>query len=220
MRWRQAALSARLFPIALRLFLVLHSLENRDSGSWGPRTSSGAEGRGRGTMRRLTAWLLGVLAMVVATGAYAETVSGDRVNCRSAARATASVLGVLRRGQDVPVLSRSGAWSYVDRPSLPACYVRSDLLGYSAGGYATSTYRTSPRSRAGRSSYRSATGLYSGSRYTASGRRRSSSGRSRSRSRGLYDGGGSCPCSGSNICIGPRGGRYCITSGGNKRYGV
>lgn len=32
--------------------------------------------------------------------------------------------------------------------------------------------------------------------------------------------GGTCPCSGSNVCIGPRGGRYCITSGGNKRYGV
>lgn len=30
--------------------------------------------------------------------------------------------------------------------------------------------------------------------------------------------GGTCPCSGSNNCIGPRGGRYCITSGGNKRY--
>lgn len=29
-----------------------------------------------------------------------------------------------------------------------------------------------------------------------------------------------CPCSGSRVCIGPRGGRYCITSGGNKRYGV
>lgn len=29
-----------------------------------------------------------------------------------------------------------------------------------------------------------------------------------------------CPCSGSKVCVGPRGGRYCITSGGNKRYGV
>ncbi|MGY1408370.1 SH3 domain-containing protein [Luteimonas sp. A611] len=29
---------------------------------------------------------------------------------------------------------------------------------------------------------------------------------------------GSCPCSGSSNCFGPRGGRYCITSGGNKRY--
>lgn len=30
--------------------------------------------------------------------------------------------------------------------------------------------------------------------------------------------GSSCPCSSSNNCFGPRGGRYCITSGGNKRY--
>ncbi|SMS12673.1 hypothetical protein CFBP1590__5087 [Pseudomonas viridiflava] len=30
----------------------------------------------------------------------------------------------------------------------------------------------------------------------------------------------SCPCFSGNVCIGPRGGRYCITSGGNKRYGV
>lgn len=31
---------------------------------------------------------------------------------------------------------------------------------------------------------------------------------------------GACPCNGGNVCVGPRGGRYCITSGGNKRYGV
>lgn len=29
-----------------------------------------------------------------------------------------------------------------------------------------------------------------------------------------------CPCGSGHVCIGPRGGRYCITSGGNKRYGV
>lgn len=29
-----------------------------------------------------------------------------------------------------------------------------------------------------------------------------------------------CPCGSGQVCIGPRGGRYCITSGGNKRYGV
>lgn len=38
-------------------------------------------------------------------------------------------------------------------------------------------------------------------------------------SRNYYNDSG-CPCSGSRVCIGPRGGRYCITSGGNKRYGV
>lgn len=31
--------------------------------------------------------------------------------------------------------------------------------------------------------------------------------------------GGNCPCGSGRVCIGPRGGRYCITSGGNKRYG-
>jgi hypothetical protein len=31
---------------------------------------------------------------------------------------------------------------------------------------------------------------------------------------------GTCPCSGGHVCVGPRGGRYCITSGGKKRYGV
>ncbi|MBN6776640.1 SH3 domain-containing protein [Pseudomonas granadensis] len=32
--------------------------------------------------------------------------------------------------------------------------------------------------------------------------------------------GSSCSCSSGSVCIGPRGGRYCITSGGKKRYGV
>lgn len=31
---------------------------------------------------------------------------------------------------------------------------------------------------------------------------------------------GACPCGSRQVCIGPRGGRYCITSGGGKRYGV
>lgn len=31
---------------------------------------------------------------------------------------------------------------------------------------------------------------------------------------------GDCSCRAHNVCYGPRGGRYCLTSGGNKRYGV
>lgn len=46
--------------------------------------------------------------------------------------------------------------------------------------------------------------------------RRSSSRRSYSNSSFTSD---DCSCSGGNVCIGPRGGRYCITAGGNKRYG-
>lgn len=29
---------------------------------------------------------------------------------------------------------------------------------------------------------------------------------------------GSCPCSAGALCTGPRGGRYCLTPSGNKRY--
>ena len=39
-----------------------------------------------------------------------------------------------------------------------------------------------------------------------------------SKSTQSYSYGGSCPCSGSFNCTGKRGGQYCITSGGNKRY--
>lgn len=28
----------------------------------------------------------------------------------------------------------------------------------------------------------------------------------------------SCSCGSGSVCTGPRGGRYCVTSGGNKRY--
>ncbi|MPM59999.1 hypothetical protein SDC9_106845 [bioreactor metagenome] len=34
------------------------------------------------------------------------------------------------------------------------------------------------------------------------------------------DSGSGCPCGGGKVCVGPRGGRYCIMSGGNKRYGI
>ena len=32
--------------------------------------------------------------------------------------------------------------------------------------------------------------------------------------------GGGCRCSSGGVCVGPRGGRYCYTSSGNKRYGI
>lgn len=28
-----------------------------------------------------------------------------------------------------------------------------------------------------------------------------------------------CPCGSGKVCVGPRGGRYCITKSGNKEYG-
>ena len=62
----------------------------------------------------------------------------------------------------------------------------------------------------------------------AEARRRSSRRGSRRWTRGVSGGvggssdttSGECPCNGGKVCVGPRGGRYCITSSGNKRYGV
>lgn len=55
-------------------------------------------------------------------------------------------------------------------------------------------------------------------------RGRSRRGRRRGLSGGAFYRGttndGDCPCNGGNVCVGPRGGRYCITSSGRKRYGV
>lgn len=166
-------------------------------------------------------WALVAACMCVGVAAQAETVTGNGVNCRAAARTTAPVLGTLHRGDTVPVISSANGWSYVDPNDLPACYVRSDFLAFASSGY--SSY-VSPRStsnvRSTRSTYRRGSNLYSAPRSTISRKRSSASSRRSGQSRGLYDSSSSCPCSGGSVCIGPRGGRYCITSGGNKRYGV
>ena len=62
----------------------------------------------------------------------------------------------------------------------------------------------------------------------SSGRSKGSSGKRSSKSKSAGIGGGlgamggssDCPCGSANVCVGPRGGRYCLTSSGNKRYGV
>lgn len=158
------------------------------------------------------------VCLMVAGAAYAERVAGDGVNCRSAARQTARVVGHLERGDFVRVLGSGRGWSRVDPTALPVCWVRSDLLaGDAAPGMVSTRSSRSERARPSRWPTSRSYGLYSASR--ARSHRRSTARSSGRTSRGFF-GGGSCPCSGGNVCIGPRGGRYCITSGGNKRYGV
>jgi hypothetical protein len=168
-------------------------------------------------------WRMIVLALglCVTTVATAETVTGAKVNCRAAARANAILLGTLDRGDTVPVLSRQNGWSYVDPSDLPACFVKSEFLSSASAIVGTSSsLRAARRPAWSGPSYRRGTTLFSMPRIASHRKARSTSTPRRARSRGSYSGGGSCPCSGSQVCIGPRGGRYCITSGGNKRYGV
>lgn len=170
-------------------------------------------------------------------------VSARSLNCRSNASPASSVVVGLRRGQQLAISEQRDGWSRVDGPQQ--CWVRSDLLADSSpiggsesqqssyGKVASGNHATRPNgllsSNIGAdNSYEIPDVSLSDGRKTRARqekphRVRASYNRARStrpRSNNLYSGGSSCPCRGSRVCIGPRGGRYCITSGGNKRYGV
>lgn len=169
--------------------------------------------------------------------AIPQYVTARSLNCRADPKGGATVVRALARGQSVNVAEESGGWSKISG-ALP-CWASSDYLSASApaaleliGGQRPmpalaggSTFATGSNSG---DSGAAMTAAGAGAAAAVAGRslspksRGSRSARAR-RVRGSSGGGysdSSCPCSGGNICIGPRGGRYCITSGGNKRYGV
>jgi len=163
--------------------------------------------------------LLFVIGLMPGT-AHATTTTSN-VNCRSQPKPTASVVARLPDGTDVVVQRRAGSWSLV-RHDPRSCWVATRYL---SGESTADANRTSlQQTRASARQARAAT-----HRVSRPDRRPSAwSGMpsrlprrmSRPRRSFSYDNGGSCPCSGGNVCIGPRGGRFCITSGSNKRYGV
>jgi hypothetical protein len=109
----------------------------------------------------------------------------------------------LVRGARLEILERRGAWAKVS-PTGEACWI------------AAAQIDDTPAPD------RAPTALYAPSASAAVplARRRASAAAGRPRRSTGLSSGGSCPCGSGNICIGPRGGRYCITSGGNKRYGM
>ncbi len=166
-------------------------------------------------------------------------VSARSLNCRLEPAPTAGVSRGLKRGEQLSVGEEKDGWVQVN--SSPPCWVTARYLSDTpVPGAALSRGAAAPisalsSSAAGASSSRSDVGYSSfnprqsaGStssidvpHFTALEKRKARKARRKKASRKArnYDAGG-CPCSGRNVCIGPRGGRYCITSGGNKRYGV
>lgn len=155
-------------------------------------------------------------------------VAARSLNCRREPDGSAAVSERLARDDQVVVAERRGEWARLTRIGGD-CWVSSSFLAGGPGGGAEpagssaaaaqgliSTGAGSTVAAAG-AGYAAGNAIRSGRRHAGS-RRRSAS-RKRRSSGGGYSGSG-CPCSGSQVCIGPRGGRYCITSGGNKRYGV
>lgn len=154
------------------------------------------------------------------------TVAARSLNCRASADGGAAPVMSFRRGAAVAVAEESGEWTRVESGGR-SCWVASRFLtarssAASAGGASDG----SGGGGEGADGSSSGTGLghvardaaIGGATLAGSSHRARSRSHRRSTRRTYYD--ESCPCSGSKVCIGPRGGRYCITSGGNKRYGI
>lgn len=172
-------------------------------------------------------------------------VSARSLKCRSVASASAPVLKTLARNDAVQITEEAKGWAHVG--DSPGCWVATRYLAAlptsaapAPGGAKASTLLASPGaadpistseasanpnlttadiSLPSTSSTRKGRRTREASRYSAKSHGWSTP---RKKRRSLGDGysGSGCPCSGRQVCIGPRGGRYCITSGGNKRYGV
>ncbi len=139
-------------------------------------------------------------------------VSARSLNCRMVPDASATVVTGLARGSTLSITEESGTWRKVENGGQ-ACWVASQFVS-----------DTPPPAAAERARSSTATLVATGGAAASSSATKARSAKSRrkpKRQRALdsYNDQG-CPCSGSQVCIGPRGGRYCITSGGNKRYGV
>lgn len=130
--------------------------------------------------------------------AMAIYVNVSRANCRAVADPSGTVVARLARGTDLTSGEQIGGWTRVETNGR-SCWVSSALLS----SRAASTDNPAPNSL-NLPKLRSSTGAPS---FTP-------------RHHGSPPSASVCPCSGNDVCIGPRGGRYCITRGGDKRYGV
>lgn len=158
-----------------------------------------------------------------------RAVAVRSLKCRLAPSANARVVRSYTRNDPLPVAEEANGWARVT--GAPDCWVASRFLSGAgsmpvaqglvgtAAGAATGAGQPAAvsdansnvgSSRAVRSRTSHSSGVQSWQWPKPKKKRRSSG--------GGFDSG--CPCSGRLVCIGPRGGRYCITSGGNKRYGV
>lgn len=119
-----------------------------------------------------------------------QFVNADKLNLRN--QPGGKVISTLKRGEKVQVYEKKNGWVRVSLDGQPAKWLSSKSLCDGANCYAVSKPEPVRQARPASQPIPRQAPSY----------------------------GSSCPCSSGAVCIGPRGGRYCITSGGNKRYGV
>jgi len=143
-----------------------------------------------------------LLAVSISTiAADRKYVSVNTANIRNSPDGT--IIDRMRRGTEVEVHLETNNWSRISSENASPRWIHSSLLCSTLDCWVSAQSNNS-NSRSRKAHKRSS----------------SASRKSSIRSRTHYNNTSSCSCSGSQVCIGPRGGRYCITSGGNKRYGV
>lgn len=172
-------------------------------------------------LRKLCAGLLYLFFSCPLAAEELMYVAVDTANVRD--DPDGEVLSKLRRGADVVVFDTSGDWSRISEMNASPEWVSSSLLcdAVDCWKVAGRSNATGSARYSGQAGYAAPPPRVATTAKYSSGRkaRGTTLGRGSKRSRS-YDSGSGCPCSGRQVCIGPRGGRYCITSGGNKRYGV
>lgn len=119
-----------------------------------------------------------------------QFVNADKLNLRN--QPGGKVISTLKRGEKIQVYEKKNDWVRISLDGQPAKWLSSKNLCDGANCYAVSKLETVRQARPASQPIPRQAPSY----------------------------GSSCPCSSGTVCIGPRGGRYCITSGGNKRYGV
>ncbi|WP_411340307.1 SH3 domain-containing protein [Sphingopyxis sp. J-6] len=153
-------------------------------------------------------------ALCAPVGVHAEYVASDVLNCRAEPKPDSIVITKLAGGTPVTVKLTEQDWSLVDAGGT-FCWVNFRFLSATPVRPAPRSTKPAAKPRGGVTIRPVITGPI-----TRPARPDAAKPRARPSRQPLLQNRGACPCSGPNVCIGPRGGRYCITSGGNKRYGV
>ncbi|WP_409373339.1 SH3 domain-containing protein [Pseudomonas baltica] len=161
---------------------------------WGSRDKSNPRSPSGGSPPLATPTSTASQLVAPAPQARSSFIDADRLNVRSTPKG--SIVSSLARGAAVQVYEQRDGWSRISKPGEIGRWVSSSSLCATAECWIRrATVTNTPPAPA--------------KPYTPPAQRTAPSSYS-----------SSCPCSSTTVCIGPRGGRYCITSGGNKRYGV
>lgn len=191
----------------------------------------------------ICAFALALLTLTSGVAVRAEYIVGSYVLCRADPAETGTVLAYLTSGDLVSVVEKKKKWTkimklkaadwtpcWVERKEVRAPTPYEEAVGHVDAAIARPQFNPSPAeveamsppSASTTPSYQPPVSYTpkAASKPVAPTTMKRGSKKARKPAVRPYTPAGYCPCSSGNICIGPRGGRYCITSGGNKRYGV